>query len=508
MSLVNGPNGQWTLDIAPGWAFVNNKEVWHSHQSTTTSATSILGSGVISILDINFLLGPINVFDSNSNYYVPVLGTTSVNKAYTWSQVGTSNIWSSTITTGSYILAVHKQITGSANYQVPIALAPSSGYLVADTYFTTGTTIYTYAQSNPGSSLLIQEQTATPSLYYQELLEVKEGYLYPQYSERSNITLSCLTSSQTTTGVSTGPIVAPFSLANGSMLKAEYYVPYSYCPSGSGVAVYTHPSSAKSVQVNYPLTPFNLKHYCSQFTEYSTNTLNLNPLVENAIRSGYIGAEQAVNPSPTEVTITFNKPSYCYTWGEEVQARISVFGPNGLPIPGMGLSLTVSGVTVTGVYPASSITSQRGERLLLLTTTASSFTITCIAGTVTSIASLTGYTSGQILTSGGFNTPVPAIAQGVTVDQEDMIPIYTSLSRLDGVPVSGSATFKSKAKIQWLNGVFGTAPTRQTASVNYSITSENIWGVEKNLRLEHTKPTLFLAYTTSGFSREVKIEPN
>ena len=417
---VVGDNGKWLGVVNNGWFYYDGLEQYHYVDIGQFLFNANPGSGVVvETTSFRPAWGPV-LLDGASQQYLELHNIWLPAMSLSWSSSGSlyySTLPSGTILTGVRDLTVIEM--GAVNG--PRDLISSKFYW----YDFDHNLLYIKPKDPNNITVFADLLSTTPSLQVRELVVLEEDGVRASYTPIESLTISRNDQVTSVAGVVTGYVQPGFTNTYiNDWIVLEYLVQYSYCViDHQTIHYYSTSASSDVITVSYEKSLPEILPTVEIHNSYE-GKLNLNPLYEDAHRSGYLFHSDTSDLFttfwiPSKIEIELDKNEVCPDLLEPFKLRIAVFDQAGLPIP--WYPLTITGVDINNViniHPnveaiADAVTDGKGECHILFTLgqdLTSPFTITAAAGNISgstigriipisSIFSSTRYTDGMVAVS-------------------------------------------------------------------------------------------------------------
>lgn len=435
-----GEGGMWVSTLKPGWMYFNGSEGYQygvagrSTFTVTTSGRSVLTGPST----YNPSWGPVLVYTNNptGGVYVQHHNCFLPAQYCSWTSTG-SSVWTTTIAVTGVVVGV-RNLT-----QVPMTEVSSSGFLLNENYYIYdrgARTVSVRSAADPSGTVFVDQLVSNPVLRYCEVVIAESGTVSLSYKYADNVTLSRGRDQQTIAGTSTGDIVFTVDANDGDWIRADYYIPYSYCLyDHRTIHLYTDGVSGDSLTVTYETSLPTVLPAVTLTTPPITGVLNFNPCLPNAYRSGYLfyaepGSGYSDMWRPATLKLTADKDHYCPSWDEIVGVSILVTDKNGLPIPYYPYTLILStGASAISELPGSGMVDAKGEARLRISGSGSVVVSVVVSGLQAS-ATITGYTPQQYISSTNFLHGIVNVVVTETLDPENRYVSYANSQYLDAIP--------------------------------------------------------------------------
>jgi hypothetical protein len=454
--IVLGEAGRWTNLVFPGWFYHNKKEQYHYISKGRLTAVTNLTSG----------------FVVNSNSYRPMWGPvllTSVSSGIQYVQhhncfePALTFSWSTT-TSGQYYTTIPSYYTllgiRDLTNQSLGSVASRNDVTSEKYYYHDKVNNIVYIKTPRSVSdvpLYLDCLSLNPSIQFKEIVVPRNNKVRLSYREAYHVVLSHGASSTTFTGPVTGEFLHNIpGVSNGDWVKATYFIPNSFClVDHATLSYYVRPSINDTITIDFETSLPRKLNVSRINTAPVTGILNLNPLLPNSFRTGYLfhstvssSYSQIWSPSSKYTEFVSDDSEYCPSWGDKIKTTIFVKDSNNLPIPYYPITLSFgnAGTYIVASAPGSTYVDGRGEcHLILGNSTLGNINATATINGISYTLTVTAYTPANWIPRNRFVGGRANYVVTNEINSYNRLKSYASACHLDGMPKIG-ANIVLKAK--------------------------------------------------------------
>lgn len=460
-------DGKWIGFINTGWYYHADKEQYHYviRGSQTVNATTASGT-VTHSLSFRPSWGPVLLdglnyqYSEHHNSFQP--GTT-----LSWTLMG-SGVYYSTIATGCVLVGM-RDLTN-----LPLGSVAGSGELISEKFYwynDTSRRVYVKPKVTSPIDIYADLLYQTPRLRVREIVVQTDDGVSPSYKTVEELYIIRGLQSYYTTGPATGFITHPLTgVVTGDWIVMDYNVPWSYIlTSHNQLQYYTSRATGDVITISYETSIPDIVPPASLALPV-TGHLNLNPLFEDAYRTGYLFHTTTALPGSSiwdvaQILVEVDKDEICYSWNETIKVFGLVLDNNGLPIPWMPVNITASS-NATNLVQTPTINSSdgRGEVHCLFTCSSAlpTFTVAVWVSGVTGTASANVHSFATQVPSSVYTDGLVTLVVSSDQTSRRYFQTFVNSTFLDGIPKPGSISLFTE-----LASEFEVDATRSTKTTSF-----------------------------------------
>ena len=465
MVIAVGNNGKWISYISPGYFYDEDgvEKYQYIAQMTTTATVAAISGTISQSVSFRPAWGPVFVDDTNTNVrYVEHANTYLPGKTATWNQVGSTNVYYTTIPSGQVVTGV-RDLTSLTLYS-----QPTSGDVqdVKSYYYSQSAgRVYVYAKENPPQRF-VDIALYQPQLRFREMVvEEGGGVVHTSYPHYRGLVASHGYTSQSIADSDTGVVNHNLGTSIGDWVILDYYIDRSFCLfDHKTIYAYNTQASGATLRVlsesaipEYPMMAI-------QTSPASGMAFQFNPMFSDSFRAGFMyHSNTGSSGTPFVVRMATDKQYAIGGWSETIKATATVYDRDGLPIPNTRVTLTHnlpgSGNTVF-VLPTQSastsssfttVTDNRGEVhwMVQANTVGVSGLINLVATTINNVSatgSVLNLPVSGALSTGKYTDGFIGLSQSRLKTTKGFSKLYSAPHLLDGIPANLSTGITLKAK--------------------------------------------------------------